>query len=91
MKFKDPIVGEQYDEFVAVMLRCAEKNQLPQLMEIRDVSKVTLLDIHSFMLKFTKDTLLNMKFQAELCPYCDKLHAFLFVDYPEVDEQEPLN
>ena len=88
MKRVNPIVGNKYNELVETMLSCAKENHLPQMLEINDISEVTLNDVHSLVKRFTDDTGLEMRMSAELCPYCDRLHVFLFVDYPDIEDSE---
>lgn len=87
MSNNNPIVGADYKKLVKAMLDCAENDDLPQALEIRDTSRLTLEGVHELITEFTGDTGLSMKFSAEVCPNCDKLHAFLFVDYPEEDNE----
>lgn len=84
----NPIVGDKYNELITTMLTCAKTNHLPQMLEINDISNITLNDIHSLIVKFTNDTGLEMKMSAEICPYCDRLHVFLFVDYPDIEDDK---
>lgn len=85
--FKNPIVGSEYDKLVFAMRECAKTGNLPQAMEIRDTTNISMKDVHSLIKQFNMDTGLSMRFSAETCPYCDELHTFLFVDYPDEDEQ----
>lgn len=90
MRMNNPIVGKEYDKLCTAMTQCAEHGKLPQVLEIKDSSKVTLKDVHELLQEFTKDTGLHMTFQAETCLYCDRLHAYLSIDYFEDDaEEEP--
>lgn len=91
MKYKDPILGDEYNDFVRLMIECAKNNRLPQLMEINDTSKIKLSDIHNLITRFTNDTGLIMKLSAEICTNCSRLHVFLFVDYPDDEDCGPLN
>lgn len=84
--FENPITGPDYEKLVEAMKDCAACGKLPQTLEINDISDIMLNDIRSLIAQFEKDSGLDMSFSAELCPYCEKLHAFLFVDYPEEDE-----
>ena len=88
MSYKNPIIGNEYEKFVLIMLECARKNKLPQLMEIKDISEIKLSDVSSFLTQFISDTGLSMEFSAELCPNCNRLHAFLIVDYPDDNDVE---
>lgn len=85
-RFENPIVGNDYAELVDAMKACAECGNLPQTLEIKNLLGITFEDVRSLIAKFKKDTFLEMVFSAELCPYCDKLHAFLHVGYPEEDD-----
>ena len=83
------IVGNEYDDLVKAMINCGANDNLPQCLELRKTSGISLNDVHDLIKWFTVDTGLQMKFQAEICSDCGKLHAFLFIDYPEENEKIP--
>ena len=89
MNGKNPIVGNDYNKLVQAMLQCEEIGELPQVLEIKDTSDITLSDVQNLITDFEKDTDLHMRFEAEMCPVCNALHAFLCIDYPDEEESEP--
>ena len=77
------IVGKEYDNLVKTMIECGEDGNLPQCLQLKNTAGIDIQDVHDLLRWFTEDTGLQMKFQAEVCPDCGELHAFIFVDYPE--------
>ena len=86
MNKENPVVGKDYNKLVEAMNQCAERDNLPQMLQINDITNVSLKDVHELLIGFTHDTALSMTFQAEICPNCDRLHCFLLVDYLDEDE-----
>lgn len=89
MNGKNPIVGNDYNKLVQAMLQCEEIGELPQVLEIKDTSDITMSHVQELITEFENDTGLSMRFEAEMCPVCNILHAFLCIDYPDEEAPEP--
>lgn len=82
------IVGNQYDKLVRTMISCAQAGDMPQCLEIKQTAAIDLQDVKELLSWFREDTGLEMKMQCFLCQDCGELHAMLFVDYPDFEEDD---
>ena len=89
MSYYNPIIGNDYNKLVQAMVTCDEMGDLPQALEIKDTTGITIAHIQDLITEFERDTGLSMRFEAEMCSSCKKLHAFLCVDNPDEEEPEP--
>ena len=71
---------EGYDNFIACMIKAAEENNLPIVLEQQYPERVTMYDIKEFSKRFKKDTGLYIDFRLTTCNNCDKLHINMVVD-----------
>lgn len=83
----NPIVGKDYNKLVIAMMQCAAVRNLPQPLDIKDTSKVTLDDVLELISRFEDDTGLYMSFTADLNEETNKLSCSLFIDFKDEDLQ----
>lgn len=84
------LMGNIYDTFVDAMIDAAEDESLPMVMELQESTKFTMHDLYDLMYEFRTDTGLEMTSSSYLCNECGQLHTVITIDYPEDDNDIPI-
>ena len=80
----------EYKHFTASMIQAAEEGALPVCLHLNDIGNYTLKDFQDAFQDFTNDTCLAIEANMFLCDDCGKMHVLVEIDYPDVDEDIPV-
>ncbi len=77
----------EYQKFKEAMIKAAEDDSLPVMLQLNDVKDYALKDFEEAFFEFNQDTGLDISGMFFLCNDCGRLHVALEVNYPEEEEK----
>lgn len=80
----------EYDKFKNAMKEAAEKEELPALLQMDDLSNLSLNDLQDLFYEFNYDTGLSIEGHVFTCDECGMLHLMIEINYPEEKEEKRL-
>lgn len=77
------LLPTDYKKFTDAMIEAAEGEDLPVVLQLKDINNYTLKDVQDLFYDFRRDTSLDITGNLFICEKCGKLHLQIAVDYLE--------